>query len=373
MTESFFGNNPPDPNKEGAGHGDNPLGLPNKQEPAPTEPPEQGHPGPAPQQAPEREEEGHPEPEERKQEGRILGKYQNHQEVQEALINIGRKLGKDVNWEAMYKEGTQEVDPEKLEDAYQQAQQQLGQTSDIDQTRSKLSQMEEENQKLKQLTKTYQAYLQRMMAPQRMGQPHPQQPQQFQQQPPQQQAPHAQMPQQPQQQEEEYDPDQFFDEFYKKGPEAIQKIVEKSIQKYQQPQQPQAPPTHQNFGQYQQPQQPRPNVDYSKQVMELKNKYGQDFEEMKEDVGQVLKDPKNRYLLHLDDGMERAFNKAKLQRRRSQREEAKKKAESHQMEVFKNAAQISPGQARTGERRLGQEEWEKKQIFDQARGKGFFG
>ncbi len=390
MTEGVFGNNPPDPKKQqGAGYGDNPLGLPRKEEPAP----DQGHPEQPqqqepPAQAPERKEQGHPEPtpqdtQQTRQdqppedkEKPVLGKYKDHRELQQALVNIGQKLGKDVNWEAMYKEGTDQVDLEKLEAAYKQAEQQLGQTSDIDQTRSKLSQIEQENEKLKQLNKTYQAYMTRLMAQRQQpypGQP-PQAPQYAQQPTQQQQAP--QQPE-PQQKEDSYDTDQFFEDFYKKGPEAIQKIVESSIKKYQQPQQPQQPPTQQNFGQYQQPQQPQqqpqPQVDYHRQVADLKAKYGQEFEEMKEDVGKVIQDPKNSYLLSLPDGMERAYNKAKLNKRRSQREQLKQQAQHQQMEVFKNAAQIGPGQARTGERPMTREEWEKKQIFQPPEKKGFFG
>ncbi len=323
------------------------------------------------------------------------------EKVKEGLANIGQKLGRTPNW--------QELDtPEKLVNAYKQAEREMGQTSDVDQTRQENVKLREQVDELYQ--RLNQMQYQSIQKPQEKKEQTPYTNQHGQSPAPEQPA-QQQVQQQTQQQidnatqgmskEQKKD---FLKRFYADSygtvsslaREEAQKIVQQELAKMQQqPQQPQQPQKREVT--------PEQREYYNNEVKRLQYKYGDEFKNYRKEAGRVL--AKNPQLADIPPGLakygyksgfEIAFEQAKKQggqqqgaqpqqqqpqpQQQAQQPVQQQPAQQQNYQAQKQAARMpSPtgqnflNQQQNQQQQMSQDEIEKQQILGEKPGKGVWG
>lgn len=298
------------------------------------------------------------------QQQRILGKFDNHEQVADSLENIGKKLGKQVDWQKLVNEQGY-IEPQKLEEAYRQAEQELGKTSDVDKARWQLNAIRQENEQMKQyMNQLQQAYQQQIQQIQQQMQRGPQEQQQG----------------QPQQQEEP-NVDAWLDRLYRDGPKAVDELVQKRLQEIQnQEQQPQTKeaseeqqdPVKQVQQQWEQKQKVQKMQNfYASQVNELQQKYGQDFENLRQKTAEIVRN--NKYYAYMPNGFERAYLRAKRESGAKPAQPQQVSQQQQQNNVLKNAARMPGTTGRMPQQQMSQEDMVRQQIFGGQTKKGVFG
>lgn len=418
----IYGSNPPEPRRED-GQGRQALGL-QTSNPEPAPGPQQAGGEPTEQQPPRLEEfqqqqqqveqqpegpppaqQGQPEGQEQ-QEGKILGKFRDYNELWKGIGGLADKLGYEVNKDAFQTE-------QDLVSAYKELEQQLGGTSDIDQTRQQLTKAQHENQLLKQrmqqIMSMYSPYKRPYMGmqyppgqtpqqapyqqiPQGYYPPQAQQPQQTQQ-PPQQQT-------QPEPPQQDYDPDKFIEKFYKEGPKAIDEYLQsrypqltqqqqqQMAQQMQQqmPQQPQQQPQQQMYPGMQQQQQYDPQEQlrqmqkaaelrqkFDEQIMRMQNQYGDEFNKYRDKVMEFISKPSNQYYLRMPDGLENVFKRVRREGQFQEKQQAAQQQQQIDSKYFKRAAQMPGPSSRQPYQPKSEEEMLKDSIFRQPKSGGIYG
>lgn len=275
-----------------------------------------------------------------RQEEKVLGKFNNHEEVAKSLDQLGNKLGEDVDWDNIQTE-------EELESAYQEAERKLGRTSDIDNLRKQNSQYENQLTQMQQYMQSMQQQMQSMQ----QGQPNQEDMQQ-------------------QEGQSQVDPDEWLHNFYEKGPEAVEELVEKRLAKERETQK----------AEMMKQQAERQKLEsvkqgYQQQINQIKNKYGQDFENHRQEAANVMKE--RPYYAYMSNGLELALLEAKnrssnnIQQQTRQNQQQQVQAKNN---IFKQGARLPQGNAnRVISQNASEEDLMKKAIFQGQTQGGIFG
>jgi len=290
------------------------------------------------------QQEGQGQPEEPQGE-KILGKFNSQQDLARGLKEIESKLPKNFDWAKINSK-------DDMKAAYQQAQQELGATSD-----PKLAELRNQNAMLQQ-------QLQQMMGQQpRQGQPAPQQAQQG-------QAIPQNQPQEVENDGFDIDNDQFLDEFYDNPGQTIQQTVEKLVDKKVEERENQR--SKQQQQQMQQKQQIEKRI--QGQVNQIKLANPQEFEQHRDQMEKIVRE--NPVYSMVPNGMQLAFNEAKLTNQNSgepQPQPQNQRQLAQNNNARKQVARMARNNNRTIKGKQSYEEQVTDNIFGEGNNGGVFG
>ena len=292
---------------------------------------------------------------------KILGKFDSYDDVAQSLDNLSQKLGKEVDWNSIESE-------QDLVAAYNAAERELGQTSDKQKLQQELG-VESDN--LDDLRQTKSKYERQLAQQQQYIQQLSQQMQQLNNQLQNGQQPTQADENQQGQSENGLDPDEWMNEFYEKGPEAVEKLVEQRLQEEKKKQQ----QIQQKIKQQKMKEQ-KVKRRYANQVNQLKQKYGDEFDQYRKEAAKVMKE--RPYYAYMNNGMEYAYLAAKRrasnQMKQQTRQYQQQKSQNQQKNYFKQSAQMPSSNAnRVVQQQPNKEEQLKQSIFGDQSGGGIFG
>lgn len=324
---------------------------------------------------------------EKKDSSKLAGKFENRVSLIDGIANIGEKLGKKIDPAKV-----QETDTNELVEVYEELEQELGNTSDIDQTRQVNQSLKEENQQykqelnsLKQEMNKINQYLQNIQMQNQNPQPNmqtnpnvgqsPAQPQtqkrierdpntgrfvsksQQQNQQQTQQNQQSKQDQQTQQnQQNNIDPDEWLRDFYKNPVEAVQKINNMNNQQQQEIKQNMNEQQKQDFRQQQQEMLQQRRQRYRQRLnQKQKESFKRQTSKLEEEYGEEFKNPdtkkailsymqKHPIYLHPDifpNGVEIAYNEIRKQRQNRNKGD-NKQMENNQVSVEEKKAANLP-------------------------------
>jgi len=323
----------------------------------------------------------------------IKQKVKSPEEFENSIGELEQKLGINPSQKNI-------TNQEEAVNYYVQLENQLGKTSDIDETRQNYSRIQQENQRLKQMLQTQQMQNPQNMQPLRnpqtgqfMTQQQPnvnqsQQPVNQQQQGEQQQSTELSLEDVMEDLEFDIPNDEFINDIYEKGANSesfkkvvaqtslktAEKLVERKFQEQEQKQQQEQQQQQQRTQQAQQL-----NNNYKSQVDTLKQQYGEEkFESNKPDILNFFK----QYPMYLDpaifpNGFDVAFNYVSSMNSQYQQQQQVTQQTQQQNNAQKKAARIPKSQANNKmnfqDRNISQEEIEKQQIFSSGGQGGLWG